>query len=64
MKYIIELEPGVYIAPWTGDPGRTMKIENALDFASPLMAEKVMKRVLSEECPHRHYKNAKVIELS
>jgi len=27
--YVVELEKGVWIAPWQGDPGRTLKIENA-----------------------------------
>jgi hypothetical protein len=29
VKYIVELEEGVWIAPWTGDPGRTRVKENA-----------------------------------
>jgi len=24
MSYIVQLEPGVYLAPWSGDPGRTL----------------------------------------
>ncbi len=23
-KYIVQLEPGVWLAPWYGDPGRTL----------------------------------------
>jgi hypothetical protein len=30
--YVVELEKGVWIAPWNGDPGRTLKIENAKKF--------------------------------
>jgi hypothetical protein len=29
-NYIIEFEKGVYYAGWDGDPGRTLKIENAI----------------------------------
>lgn len=29
-RWVVELEPGVWIAHWTGDPGRTLKIESAL----------------------------------
>lgn len=34
MRYIIELEPGVYKAPWVGDPGRTTRRGLALRYAS------------------------------
>ena len=27
--YVVELQKGVWIAPWNGDPGRTLKLENA-----------------------------------
>lgn len=27
--YIVELEHGVWLAPWDGDPGRTLQKENA-----------------------------------
>ncbi|HJX82308.1 MAG TPA: hypothetical protein VJ248_09770 [Candidatus Udaeobacter sp.] len=32
MKFIVELEPGVWLAPWNGDPGRTTVKENAKRF--------------------------------
>lgn len=32
--YIVELEPGVWLAPWAGDPGRTVVREKASVFAS------------------------------
>lgn len=30
--FVVELEKGVWIAPWIGDPGRTLKIENAKQY--------------------------------
>jgi acyl carrier protein len=30
--FVVELEKGVWVAPWIGDPGRTLKIENAKRF--------------------------------
>ena len=30
--YVVELEPGVWIAPWMGDPGRTLALANAKRF--------------------------------
>ncbi len=31
-SYVAELEPGVWIAPWSGDPGRTLLKTNAKVF--------------------------------
>ncbi len=38
MKWIIQLEPGVWLAPWDGDPGRTLCRENADCFTSRVFA--------------------------
>jgi len=32
--WTVELEPGVWIAPWEGDPGRTLVKQNAEKFNS------------------------------
>ncbi len=32
--YIVELEPGVYLAPWPGDPGRTLVYEEAKRYST------------------------------
>ena len=37
-KYIVELEEGVYLAPWDGDPGRTLDIKNASRFIREIEA--------------------------
>lgn len=34
MSYILELEPGVFKAPWQGDPGRTLVSASAQRFAT------------------------------
>lgn len=39
MKYIVELEPGVWLAPWDGDPGRTTVKENAKVFDVSYLAK-------------------------
>ena len=33
-KFIVEIEPGVFLAPIEGDPGRTLVSENAKVFES------------------------------
>ena len=42
MSYIIELERGVWIAPWDGDPGRTLIRENAHTFRTRAAAERAL----------------------
>jgi len=32
--YVVEIEPGLWLAPWEGDPGRTLVIGNAERFES------------------------------
>jgi hypothetical protein len=44
MKYIVELEKGVWIASWEGDPGRTLVEENARKFPSLRSAQNGLKR--------------------
>ena len=34
-EWVVELEPGVWIADIEGDPGRTLKRTNAKTFSSP-----------------------------
>ena len=41
--YIIELEKGVWLAPWEGDPGRTLDINKAKIFHNKQDAEKALK---------------------
>ncbi len=43
MKWIVELEKDVWIAPWDGDPGRTLKKENAEVFDDKLRASQALK---------------------
>lgn len=32
--WVVQIEPGVWLAPWRGDPGRTLVLENAKRFKS------------------------------
>jgi len=40
MSFIVELEKGVWIAQWIGDPGRTLSIKYAEKFKTKRQAEK------------------------
>ena len=44
MSYIVELEPGVWVAPWWGDPGRTMVKSSAKRFGSMPAALRAMSK--------------------
>lgn len=40
--WLVELERGVWVAPWDGDPGRTLRAENAQRFVLHSDAEKAL----------------------
>lgn len=42
MNWIVELEPGVFLAPWSGDPGRTTEARNAQVYESHPRARKAL----------------------
>ena len=42
--YIVELEPGVWIAPIVGDPGRTLDRASATRFHSELWAKAALRK--------------------
>jgi len=43
VNYVIELEEGVWLAPWDGDPGRTLKKEFADLFYTKHDAEEALR---------------------
>lgn len=58
--YIVELESGVYLAGWDGDPGRTLVRENALLFKSWRAAKVGVRRALR----YRKFKDIAVVPVS
>ena len=44
MKYIVCLEPGVWLATWEGDPGRTLIKRSAKQFGSMVSATHALAR--------------------
>ena len=59
MKHIIELQPQCWIAPWEGDPGRTLKKENAKVFDSYTFAKHFLK-LTKYRNPSRNFDFAKI----
>ena len=41
-RYIVQLGFELWLAPWHGDPGRTLFVENAKRFTSRRQAEKAL----------------------
>ncbi len=41
--WIVELEEGVWIAPWSGDPGRTLVQDNAQKFRNERGARQALR---------------------
>ena len=42
--YVVALEPGVWLAPWEGDPGRTLVLENAKRYPSERSAKRALQK--------------------
>lgn len=59
MTYIVELEPGVWLAELTGDPGRTLDRSNAKVYAT--YEDAVRGRARSRRM--RKFADAKIIAL-
>lgn len=55
IRWVIELEKGVWIAQWDGDPGRTLVEENAQRFFLKSEAEKALEKARN----FRPFKNAR-----
>ncbi len=55
--YIVKLEDGVWLAPWEGDPGRTLKKENATKF----YIRENAKKALNDAMKHRTFHNPEIV---
>ncbi len=51
--WIVQLEPGVWLSPWHGDPGRTTDHERAVRFLTFTAAETALERA-REYRPFEH----------
>ena len=61
-RYIVELHYGCWLAPWNGDPGRTLVICHAQQFCCEMSASKALQKAKKQN-PHRDFSDAKVIEI-
>lgn len=59
MAYVVELEHGVWLAEWSGDPGRTLDRSNAKVYAN--YEDAVRGRARSRRM--RKFADAKIISL-
>jgi len=58
MTYIVELEPGVWLASWSGDPGRTLVKESAKQYRTISLATYALARARK----HRDFADAAIKE--
>lgn len=59
-QYIVELEPGCWLARWRGDPGRTTRKDCAKHFRTKQLATEAKAKAIRL----RNYRHAKVILLN
>ncbi len=57
-RWIVEIEPGVWLAQWRGDPGRTLQLANAKRFRSLESAT----HALAKARKYSDFLNARIIE--
>lgn len=58
-RFIVEIETGVWLAPWEGDPGRTLVRSSAKRFVTRQSA----RRALANACMYHPFKAAKIEEI-
>ena len=58
--FVVELQSGLYLAPWSGDPGRTYD----LNIARKYQTERGAKIALGIARKQRPFKNASIVKLS
>lgn len=56
-EYIVQLEEGVWLAPWSGDPGRTLVQESAKRYGTKRGASLALRE--ARKC--RPFANARVV---
>ena len=56
-QYIVELQPKTWLAPWTGDPGRTLDINSARKFKKKSSAYRSLANALDK----RDFNSPKVV---
>jgi len=56
-EYVVELEPGVWVCKVSGDPGRTIQLENAQRFKTVPAGKRALKYARS----YRPFKNGRVV---
>jgi len=58
-QYIVELEEKVWIAYWSGDPGRTLCKKHAKVFNTERLAQRALKKAQK----YRPFINAKIVRI-
>ena len=59
-RYVVEIQPDCWVAPWSGDPGRTCVIDNARTFDTYIGAHNAMCRMRAKY-KERRFVSARVV---
>ena len=59
LGYIVRLQPGCWLAPWSGDPGRTLVLASARVYRSEAAAKGALTR--ARKIPGREFRDAAVV---
>jgi len=60
--YVIELQPGCWIADWPGDPGRTEVLDNAKVYTSKKAAQNALNKMI-RKYDHRDLTGARIVRV-
>jgi hypothetical protein len=60
--YVIELQPGYWIADWTGDPGRTEVLDSAKVYTSKKAAQNALNKMI-RKYDHRDLTGARIVRV-
>ena len=60
--YVIELQPGCWIADWTGDPGRTEVLDSAKIYTSKKAAQNALNKMI-RKYDHRDLTGARIVRV-
>ena len=61
--YVVEIEPGCWLAPWSGDPGRTARMDSAKVFDDEAKAKAALARMVRDNT-HRTLTRARVVKVT
>lgn len=60
MKFVVELQKMVWLAPWDGNPGRTCELAGAMRLSTKKKAERELERARK----YHPFERARIVEVT